>query len=112
LDISLFPLIFLLSVVFVFRCGAAIDPLRSGSPAGATAETTEGPCSPWFLVCCALTVLQPDQKMVRANGSLGRLSMWLDPHAEKTGPTLLTGTSNKDRGTMRDIINAGRRDKS
>jgi hypothetical protein len=32
-----------------------------------------------------------------------------DPRAEKAGPTLLTGTSNKDRETMRDIISAGRR---
>jgi hypothetical protein len=33
-----------------------------------------------------------------------------DPPAEKAGPMLLTGTSNKDRETMRDIISAGRRD--
>jgi hypothetical protein len=35
-----------------------------------------------------------------------------DPRAEKAGPTLLTGTSNKGRETMRDIISAGRRDTS
>jgi hypothetical protein len=34
-----------------------------------------------------------------------------DPRAEKARPTLLTGTSNKDRETMRDI-SAGRRDTS
>jgi len=35
-----------------------------------------------------------------------------DPRAETAGPTLLTGTSNNDRETMRDIISARRRDTS
>jgi hypothetical protein len=43
---------------------------------------------------------------------LSRTVAHYDPRAEKAGPTLLTGTSNKDRETMRDIISAGRRDKS
>jgi hypothetical protein len=34
-----------------------------------------------------------------------------DPRTEKAGPTLLTGTSNKDREPMRDIVSAGRRGK-
>jgi len=64
-------------------------------------------------------LLMPLQKLLKdlvgwlSWTSLGQKSLRLrDPRAEKAGPTLLTGMSNRDRETMRDIISAGRRDKS
>jgi hypothetical protein len=71
LDISL-P-IFLLSVVFVFRCGAAIEPLRSGSPSGAPQKLLKdlAPCG--FVV--ALTVLWSDQKWFK------QMALFDDEHA-------------------------------
>jgi hypothetical protein len=48
----------------------------------------------------------------KVNGSLARRARAYGPRAENAGPILLSGTSNKDREIMRDIINAGRRDKS
>ena len=79
----------------------------------------------FWLVCDAHTLLPVVFGLLYVNGPLagsesgskqtalldGRACDY-DPRAEKAGPTLLTGTSNKDRETMRDIISAGRRDKS
>jgi len=79
----------------------------------------------FWLVCDAHTLLPVVFGLLYVNGPLaasengsrqtalldGRACDY-DPRAEKAGPTLLTGTSNKDRETMRDIISAGRRGKS
>jgi len=79
----------------------------------------------FWLVCDAHTLLPVVFGLLYVNGPLAgsesgskqtalldNRACDYDPRAEKAGPTLLTGTSNKDRETMRDIISAGRRDKS
>jgi hypothetical protein len=44
----------------VVRCGAAIEPLRSGSPSGVTAETAEESCRIAFPVACISAAVSPD----------------------------------------------------
>jgi hypothetical protein len=96
LDISLFPYDFL--AVLSFRCGAAIEPLCSLLPVLFGLLYVEG-------------LLAGSENSSRQTARLDDRACVYEPRPEKAGPSLSIGMS-KDRETLRDIISAGRRDKS
>jgi hypothetical protein len=102
----LFPILLLV----VIRRGAAIEPLRSGSPCGVQKLLTDLPVV--FGLLYVNGPLAASENGSRQTALQDGSACDYDPRAEQAGPTLLTGTSNKDRETMRDIISAGRRDTS
>jgi hypothetical protein len=102
----LFPILLLV----VIRRGAAIEPLRSGSPCGVQKLLTDLPVV--FGLLYVNGPLAASENGSRQTALQDGSACDYDPRAEQAGPTLLTGTSNKDRETMRDIMSAGRRDTS